>query len=220
MNIISGIYKITNPEGKIYIGQSSNINKRWKTYKRLEDVKTQPKLYESLKKYGWDNHQWEIIEECNVNKNNREEYYILLYNSHIDGLNSSSKSKGPLFHTNETKEKIRLGNKKPKPNSGGKGKPKFRTNEHNINISNSLKGYKQTEEHKNNKSKSLKGRSLTSKSVIQFNIDGTFIKEWESAKQACLFYNPKDLNGVSACCLGKQKTAFGYKWKYKQTLEK
>ena len=44
---------------------------------------------------------------------------------------------------------------------------------------------------------------------------GIFIKEWSSAKEACLFYNPKDLNGVSACCLGKQKTAFGYIWKYK-----
>lgn len=217
MNIISGIYKITNPEGKVYIGQSSNIDKRWKTYKRLEDVKSQPKLYESLKKYGWENHKWEIIEECNDNnKDNKEKYYISLYDSYNSGLNSSNKSKGPSFHTNKTKEKISKGNKKPKPNSGGKGKPKLRTKEHNYNISISLKGYKQTKEHKENRSKIMKGKSLTSKIVLQYTLDNILIKEWSSAKEACLFYNPKDLNGVSACCLGKQKTAFGFIWKYKE----
>ncbi len=30
-----GIYKITNPEGKIYIGQSIDIDRRFKEYKRL-----------------------------------------------------------------------------------------------------------------------------------------------------------------------------------------
>jgi group I intron endonuclease len=216
MNIISGIYKITNPEGKIYIGQSSNIEKRWKTYKRLEDVKTQPKLYESLKKYGWENHKWEILESCNNDKNNKEEYYILLYNSYSLGLNSSNRSKGPSFQTNETRQKIGLKNKKPKPNSGGKGKPKPpRTKEHKQNISKSLKGYKQTEQHKLNKSKAMIGVKIPGKKVLQYDLEGNFIKEWETARQACLFFNPKDLNGISACCLGKQKTAFGYKWKYK-----
>jgi len=215
MNNISGIYKITNPEGKVYIGQSSSIEKRWKTYKRLEDVKTQPKLYDSLKKYGWQNHKWEVLEECN-DKNYKEEYYISLYDSYNNGLNSSIKSKGPSFQTNETKQKIGLKNRKPKPNSGGKGKPKPpRTNEHKQNISKSLKGYKQTEQHILNKIKSLKGIKRSGKIVLQYDLQDNFIKEWETAKQACLFYNPKDLNGISACCLGKQKTAFGYKWKYK-----
>jgi len=30
-----GIYKITNPEGKIYIGLSKNIEKRFKNHKNL-----------------------------------------------------------------------------------------------------------------------------------------------------------------------------------------
>lgn len=55
-----GIYKITNPNGKIYIGQSTNIDKRFYRYKRLE-CKGQIKLYNSLKKYGWDAHIIEII---------------------------------------------------------------------------------------------------------------------------------------------------------------
>ena len=43
-----GIYKITNLiNGKIYIGQSVNILKRWLSYKKL-NCKGQPKLYRSF----------------------------------------------------------------------------------------------------------------------------------------------------------------------------
>jgi len=57
-----GIYKIINPFGKIYIGQSVNIEKRFKTYKALsKNVIGQTKLYRSLKKYGAENHKFEIL---------------------------------------------------------------------------------------------------------------------------------------------------------------
>jgi group I intron endonuclease len=58
-----GIYKIINPSGKIYIGESINIKERWDNYKRLE-CKRQRKLYYSLNKYGYDNHIFEILMEC------------------------------------------------------------------------------------------------------------------------------------------------------------
>lgn len=35
---ICGIYKITSPSGKVYIGQSNNIIKRWITYKSITDI--------------------------------------------------------------------------------------------------------------------------------------------------------------------------------------
>lgn len=59
-----GIYKITNPKGLIYIGQSINIERRFNEYKRLS-CKNQTLLYRSLNKYGVENHIFEIIEECN-----------------------------------------------------------------------------------------------------------------------------------------------------------
>jgi group I intron endonuclease len=58
---MKGIYKITNPNNKIYIGQSTNIDERIKRYKKLQ-CKKQRILYNSLNKYGWDNHIFEIIE--------------------------------------------------------------------------------------------------------------------------------------------------------------
>jgi len=57
-----GIYKITNPTGKVYIGQSWNINKRKVFYSNLL-CKRQVKIYNSLKKYGWENHKFEIVHE-------------------------------------------------------------------------------------------------------------------------------------------------------------
>jgi len=56
------IYKITNPSGRIYIGETWDIEKRKKSYKR-KDCKRQTILFNSLKKYGFENHTFEIIQE-------------------------------------------------------------------------------------------------------------------------------------------------------------
>jgi len=75
-----GIYKITNPKNKIYIGQSVNIKRRFKEYKSIK-CKRQPRLYNSLKKYGVNNHTFEIIDYCDVEElNSKERYYQELYN--------------------------------------------------------------------------------------------------------------------------------------------
>lgn len=82
-----GIYKITSPSGKVYVGQSSNIPIRFSYYLKLR-CKQQKKLYNSLKKYGVENHKFEVIEECNFFKlNERERYWQEYYNVLIDGLN-------------------------------------------------------------------------------------------------------------------------------------
>jgi group I intron endonuclease len=77
-----GIYKITSPSGKIYIGQSTNIKKRFDKYRRIDlAVKGQRKLYNSLLKYGFENHICEILEECLFEDlNKKERHYQDLYN--------------------------------------------------------------------------------------------------------------------------------------------
>ena len=88
-----GIYKITNPKGKIYIGQSINIERRFSEYKRIQCSQS-VKLFYSLQKYGIENHIFEILEECLLEQlNEKEENYILLFNSHIQGLNIKLASK-------------------------------------------------------------------------------------------------------------------------------
>jgi len=86
--IMIGIYKITSPNNEIYIGQSIDIQKRFKTYKLLH-CKKQILLYLSFKKYGVENHLFEIICECDKEDlYNYERYYQLLYSSKgKNGLN-------------------------------------------------------------------------------------------------------------------------------------
>lgn len=59
---IIGIYKITSPTNKVYIGQSININRRFKEYLNILKSKGQTKLYHSFNKYKIENHTFEILE--------------------------------------------------------------------------------------------------------------------------------------------------------------
>jgi group I intron endonuclease len=87
MEKICGIYKITSPSGKIYIGESVNVFRRkylYSTYKCIG----QKKLYSSLKKYGWNLHIFEVIEECKFDELLcRERYWQDFYDSMEKGLN-------------------------------------------------------------------------------------------------------------------------------------
>ena len=106
---ICGIYKITSPTGKIYIGQSPDIYKRWNVY-RLMLCKPQRRLYRSIKKYGWENHIAEVIEKCEIiDLSKKEKYWIKYYNSYNshNGMNLTIGGEGSRGHkwTNEAKEK-------------------------------------------------------------------------------------------------------------------
>jgi group I intron endonuclease len=86
-----GIYKITNPKGKVYIGQSTNIEDRWIKGHRYS-VGSGKKLKNSFSKYGWDKHTLEVLEECSVDSlSNKETYWIEYYDSYKKGLNSTQK---------------------------------------------------------------------------------------------------------------------------------
>ena len=122
MEKICGIYKITSPTGKIYIGQSNNIARRWRFYMDVK-CKTQTRLYRSLLKYGSQNHVFEILEECD--KNNLDELeikYIDQFNSFDTehGLNLRSGGMGGGRSSVETGNRIsnsRLGKKHGKNTS-------------------------------------------------------------------------------------------------------
>lgn len=80
----TGIYKITNPKGRIYIGQSKNIDERITRYKKLQCCKHQLFLYRSFLKYGVDNHSFEIILRGDFTKkelNSFESKFVKEYNS-------------------------------------------------------------------------------------------------------------------------------------------
>lgn len=58
-------------------------------------------------------------------------------------------------------------------------------------------------------------RKDCSKVILQYSIDGEFIREWPSGKEVQRQLDFAQTN-ISSCCLGKRKTAYGYIWKYKE----
>lgn len=115
MKKVCGIYRITSPSGKIYIGQSTNIYGRFYYYSLLQHCNRQRKLYNSFLKYGVDKHKFEIICQCKKEKLNKLEiYYIELFNSFNseNGLNLRHGGGSKGKHSEETKRRISESNKK------------------------------------------------------------------------------------------------------------
>ncbi len=73
------IYKITNPLGQIYIGQTKHFNNRMESYRKL-DCKSQPLIYKSLKTYGFSHHTVSILCQCLAE--NLDKVEIELINTH------------------------------------------------------------------------------------------------------------------------------------------
>lgn len=139
-----GIYKITSPSGKVYIGQAIDINKRWSEYKLSNsNLKRQPRIYRSFIKYGVDGHIFEIIEECNESiLNEREIYWGNYYGVlGINGLNCRLGNSGGKI-SEEVKKQISKSSK-------GLKKPIFKRGKDHA-----MYGVNKTQQHKDNISKS------------------------------------------------------------------
>ena len=65
------------------------------------------------------------------------------------------------------------------------------------------------------KENAIKNGIASRKPVSQFSKDGSFIKNYDSAKQAHLETNVNHSH-ICECCSGKLKSAGGYVWKYRK----
>ena len=83
-----GIYKITKKEnGKCYVGQSNNIDRRFQEHKTKGKESRIP-VDIAIQLYGVEAFDFEILEECSLEElNEREKYWIAFYNSYPDGYN-------------------------------------------------------------------------------------------------------------------------------------
>lgn len=104
-----GIYKITSPNNRVYIGQSIDIDERISRYKRLKNCSGQHRLYNSFLKYGVINHEFEIIELCDRTElNKRERYWQEHYNVLKEGLNCmlTGVDDVPIVFSDEVRKKM------------------------------------------------------------------------------------------------------------------
>jgi len=94
----TGIYKITNIKTKeCYIGQAVSIKDRWTDHVKCGlgiDTPAGNKLYKAMQEDGIWNFAFEVLEECPREQlNEKEKYYINLYNSYEFGYNSNRGNK-------------------------------------------------------------------------------------------------------------------------------
>lgn len=106
----SGIYKMTFPSGKTYVGQSWNIEKRWYLYSRK--TTGSPKLKRALEKYEFNDVILEVIEEVNSDQTEMDEkeiFWIKELDSIDSGYNLMAGGRGGK-HTQESIQKMREAN--------------------------------------------------------------------------------------------------------------
>ena len=213
MNYTSGIYKITNPLGAVYIGSSKHIEKRFAQYKNLRNNE-QHKLRNSINKYGYENHNFEILEVCSIDlllKLERE--YCIKYNVlNRDNLNlkipktgenqkcfsedvlikMSKIHKGKVISI-ETRKKISLSNTGKKRTNETKEKISIATKGNKNPMFGKIsksKGKKMSEEFCRKNSEARKGKFLlgennNAKKVIDLQTNIVY----DSAKEVSLKFN-------------------------------
>lgn len=208
---------------KVYVGitHHSNPNKRWRSGEGYRGAF----FHNAISKYGWNAFSHIIF--CRTSKPSAcllEQSLIHYYKSKGLSYNIGLGGEGSSSFSEETKDKLR------KYTPWIKGR--HHTKDALVKISKSSRERHLSEETKrkigdaNRGSRNgMFGKSVPphikkriserfSKPVLQFDLDGNFISEFSSASEAEHILNVKGSH-IGCCCLGKRKTAYGYKWKYK-----
>ena len=205
-----GIYKITNlVNGKVYIGQSTDIHRRIIVHKsrafQENDAQRDCHLYRAIRKYGVQNFEFEVVEECPVSELNAKEIlYIDMYKSYDEeyGYNMTRGGEG--------------GYKQSRPFIIGLWKDGFSVGEIAKEIHGSrntvkdvLKEYDLYSEEESRK----RGNESRGIKINQYTLDYEYITTWPSFREAVRQTNI-DRHSISDCCKGELSQAGGYKWEY------
>jgi group I intron endonuclease len=211
------IYLVKNQQNKIvYVGQQIGT-------KSLNEYQGSGLLLNrAYNKYGKDYFKQEIVEYCNVDElNDKEKLYIKQYNTkfpHGYNLTEGGDGMKGYKYNNNQKQNIsnaKNGQKYPKEHGekirqaklGKKRDPETinkiiqtKASKHNIKIDLSLKN---------------QSRSNSQKTILQYDLQSNILNEYQSAQEAgrCL---GKSGNSIADCASGRQSTAYGFVWKYRE----
>lgn len=89
----TGIYSYTNKtNGKMYIGQSKNLESRKNKHLSCAFNPNDPNfdaiIHQAFRKHGYENFEYNVLEECLVDElNDREIYWITYYDTFNNGYN-------------------------------------------------------------------------------------------------------------------------------------
>lgn len=182
---IVGIYCIENVVNKKrYIGQSTDIYKRWRSHRGALNCQSHSNkhLQRAWNKYGNKSFNFFILEECNENElNELEQYYINKYNTFYKGYNNDL---------------------------GGNGRGRL-TDEQKHQVSLRMKELNKLPEHRE---KLIKARESQAIPIYQIDLSGKIIKKWNNgAREASRILN-YNFSCIWHCLEGNRKTYKNYIW--------
>lgn len=222
------IYKATNIiNGKVYVGKTYNFEKRKREH--IYDIDNDLPFHKALKKYGVDSFKWEIIDYASTDEEIREKeiFWIKELNTCIHSPNSNgynitlggeggvswnsrpvaqfslegvyidtfiSVASASILLGLDRKTILDAANGKYAQGCGYLWKYKDEWD------GNSLPSY-------------IKPDSKLKKTIIQLDMDGNFIREYESVLEASKILGIGRSN-ISNCLIGNTRRCGGYQWIY------
>lgn len=218
------IYSLEKNNIPFYVGKCTNINTRFSQHKKTFGNGINIKVLELVEVKDWKL---------------KEKYYIELFKSNGYELkNKNNGGGGPTNLNSSSKKKItdsKLGNNyKLKNIPDGKIEELYETKsiyqickELTLTFNTVKKYLEEKKLYTKNKNrsldskqtkmrKSLANKGKRSRPVEQYDLNDTLINKFKNMTEACLYIDKPNRQGdITSCCQGKQSTAFGYKWKYK-----
>lgn len=192
------VYMIVSPEGKRYIGMTKRkAEYRWNKGRGYID---NIPFYTDIKKFGWEKFEKMILRDglTKEEAGKFEQYYIKAYNTQNPEFGYNVEMGGVPEHLAESTKR-----KMSKAHIGLYRDETYRRHisEAKIGEKNGMYG-KHGAEHP------------TSRAVI--GINESEILSFESISDASRYLNlsKNAFKNISACCMGKRRTAYGYKWRY------
>lgn len=232
------VYKHTAPSGRVYIGISTNPNRRWNKGKGYQD---NPYFWRCIQKYGWENIVHEILfENLSIEEaKKKEKEQISFYKSNLRRYGYNISSGGDCAPSKESRKRMsksRKGNTNcvgRELNDSTKNKiaeslreyykshdPSFIGRHHTPDTIKKLSERIVSDETREKMRKNhavLRGASNPSAKPIDcFSVSGEFIKHYEYATQAKNELGI-DLSLIIKVCKGKNKQCKGYVFRYSET---
>lgn len=208
-----GIYKIENLiNGKIYIGQSVDIQYRFSNHKS-ESFNPKSNAYDTaihraIRKYGVNNFSFEIVEECKQEQlSEREIYWIDYFHSFGNGYNLTTGGEGVPATNIKEAQKLWDDGLSVKEIS-----TMMHCKQHTIiRILESYDNYNSKESYKRGRVKA--GEKLR-KPVMQYDKNGNFIKRYSSITEAATTIGTNHSTLSESLGSNNRFAVGGYQWTY------
>lgn len=188
--VIGIIYRYESPSGKYYIGQTIDEKRRKVTHKRLASKGVDLPFYKAIRKYGFENFEYTIL--FTFQSEDRERVKVVLNALEKYYISKYKRGGKILYNVTDGGDGI-IGDK----------------------VTDKIIAYWNGKSEQEMKDWSDKISFSKSKPVLQFNLDGTFVKEYTNIYRSEV-ENPQE---IMRCVRGEIYTSGGYIWKYKDSCK-